>query len=91
MKKTTAPMIKHANHQITIIPTLQHNGWKYHCVDCGVWVGWLSKTEIEMAEKLGLLTQNLSNEINNMGGLTNATHCKTNQRRPNAVIGSAGS
>lgn len=66
MKKTLPPYQKHATHQTEICGTHKANGFYYRCIDCNVFVGWLSKQEIQQAEQQGL--------INNLGPKTWAEH-----------------
>jgi len=47
MKQSIAPYVKHKDHEIAICATDKQNGYYYHCVECGVWIGWLSKIEVD--------------------------------------------
>ena len=52
MKKSVSPYVKHQDHPVVIKPTDKHNGYYYHCQQCGVWVGWLSKQEVIRSKSL---------------------------------------
>lgn len=55
-KKTPIPPLeKHRDHQVEIQPSSAHNFAKYYCVDCGVFVAWLSRQEAARARELNLL------------------------------------
>jgi len=56
MKKSTPPYLKHASHQVDVCPTYKANGFYYRCMDCDVFVGWLSKQEVKQAEQCGLIS-----------------------------------
>ena len=45
--KSIAPYVKHKDHEIIICPTNKQNGYYYKCLECNVWIGWLSKIEVE--------------------------------------------
>ena len=50
-KQSTPPYIKHATHDIEICTTPKQNGYYYKCTQCAVWVGWLSKLEVQQYQK----------------------------------------
>ena len=54
-KKSQPPLIKHQHHRVEIQPSTAHNYAKYFCLDCGVFVSWLSRQEALQAQQLGLL------------------------------------
>lgn len=56
MKKSTPPYIKHQHHPVVIKPTDKQNGYYYHCRQCNVWVGWLSKEEANQVKSLDIQT-----------------------------------
>lgn len=48
-KKSTPPLIKHQSHRVEIQSSTAHNLAKYYCIDCKVFISWLSKLEAEKA------------------------------------------
>lgn len=55
MTKSTPPLVKHQDHQIEIRLTHHHNGAFYHCLTCQKHVAWLSKNQVHLAKKLGII------------------------------------
>ena len=57
MKKSTPPMIKHAQHNVEIrLYTGGRHSAYYRCLDCDKFVAWLSRDETNQALTLGLVT-----------------------------------
>lgn len=55
MKKSTPPLIKHADHEVELrISTTKHAAY-YYCIECKKWVAWASKQETEAAIQQGLV------------------------------------
>lgn len=54
-KKPIPPLIRHQDHRVEIQPSRAHNLAKYYCVDCGVFVAWLSRAEAQRAQELNLI------------------------------------
>ena len=48
-KKSIPPLIKHQDHRVEVQSSTAHNLAKYYCVDCQVFVCWLSKPEAQKA------------------------------------------
>jgi hypothetical protein len=58
MKKSTPPLVKHQSHQVEIraVRGSKHYG-KYWCLDCDMWISWISKTELDQAQALGIVVE----------------------------------
>ncbi len=55
-KKSTPPLIKHANHQVKIILEQDSkHAARYHCVTCNKFVAWVGKQELIQAQELGMI------------------------------------
>ena len=48
--KPTPPLIKHQEHECEVRPIDKQNGYYYHCLECNVWVAWLSKEEVKLIQ-----------------------------------------
>lgn len=57
MGRKIEPYKIHEHHHVEIMPTYKANGFYYKCLNCDKFVGWLSKSEVQQAENLGLVTR----------------------------------
>jgi hypothetical protein len=67
MKKSTPPLVRHQGHRAVIRPSTAHNFYAYFCEDCGVFVSWLSKSEVARARELDLLPDCYVSQIEKFG------------------------
>ena len=54
-RRPIPPLVKHQDHRVEIQPSTAHNLAKYYCLDCRVFVAWLSRREVEQAQQLKLI------------------------------------